>query len=272
MGAQEPSDSGPCETVSGRGGRGNLQECPQPEIISRGAEGQRLGVEADELLAQAIGEADERLEEVIVQAGEFTELDDEGILGSEVAEGGPIGAQGIAQDEGVASIIFGAGDGVTVAESVELLGVDGEDVKAALEHGLDDGPARNLDGDRDARRASAGQLGEPVGQLGEGLAGMRDGAFGDQVAVGVEHGHLVRGRGPVDADIERVRALSHDVPCGAGRSSGASSVPVLALAARLPTGRAPSGGSPGRTSGGGAHGAGCSWHSAARSARLMLSS
>ena len=81
----------------------------------------------------------------------------------------------------------------------------------------------------------------------------------------IEHRDLVRGRGPVDAHVERVRAVRHCSSFDPGRSLGASSVPVLALEARLPTGCAPQGFSPGRKSGGGAHGTGCSWHSTARS-------
>ena len=64
MGAQEPIEARAGETVGGGGGGGQLEEGPQPEIIGGGAEGERLGVGADELLAQAVGEADEGLEVV----------------------------------------------------------------------------------------------------------------------------------------------------------------------------------------------------------------
>ena len=59
-----------------------------------------------------------------------------------------VGAQRIGQHEGIAAVILGAGWGVAIAESVHLLGVDGEHRKTVLEQSLHHGPARNFDGRR----------------------------------------------------------------------------------------------------------------------------
>src|SRR4249920_170031 len=113
---------------------------------------------------------------------------------------------------------------MAVAEAVELLGVEGEHGDAALEEGVHDGAAGHLDGDRDAAGLTLGEGGQRCGEFREGLARMRDGSLGEEASLGVEHGRLMGGGGPVDADVERV-AVSHSprspsllwVCCGLGR-------------------------------------------------------
>ena len=57
----------------------------------------------------------------------------------------PIGAQAVAQHLSVAPVIFGAGDGETVTEPIELLGIDRIHTKTAFQQGFDDGAVGYFD-------------------------------------------------------------------------------------------------------------------------------
>ena len=151
-GAQELLEPGPSEPTGGGGGGGKLEQGREPRLVSGRAEGQRLREEAQQLLAQAIAEPGEVVEEILVEAREVAHLNDERILGRLPTEGRLIGPQGIGENEGVAAIVLGAGDGMAIAEAIELLGVEREHGEAAFEQDVDDGAAGHLDGDRDAVR------------------------------------------------------------------------------------------------------------------------
>src|SRR5215469_17301564 len=73
---------------------------------------------------------------------------------------------------GITAVILGAGRRETIAEAIELFGIDGVDVEATLEQRFDDGAMRNLDGDVNRTRLSASNTREPRGHLGQASASM----------------------------------------------------------------------------------------------------
>jgi hypothetical protein len=94
-----------------------------------------------QLLPKAIAEPGQFLAQIVVDARRLAYLNDQGMIGLHAAESGPVRPQRIGEDEGVAAIILRAGDAMAVAEAVELHRVEGEDVDAALQQGIDDLPA-----------------------------------------------------------------------------------------------------------------------------------
>ena len=79
----------------------------------------------------------------------FPELDDERFRDAELAEQRHVRPETVRKHIGIEAVILGPRDREPVTETVELLGVDGIDVEAALEQGLDDWPMRCLYGDMD---------------------------------------------------------------------------------------------------------------------------
>jgi hypothetical protein len=73
-----------------------------------------------------------------------------------------VGSESIGQDEGVTPVVLGTAQSMPVAESVDLLGVDGEDRDTAFQKSLHDGSMRFLDGDRDALGVVLGDAQEPI--------------------------------------------------------------------------------------------------------------
>jgi hypothetical protein len=63
----------------------------------------------------------------------------------------PVGAQGVAEHMGVATVVLGTGDGEAVTEAVELLWVNRIDQKATFEQRLDNRAVWHLGGHRDYR-------------------------------------------------------------------------------------------------------------------------
>ncbi len=86
-------------------------------------------------------------------------------------------SQRIGENEGVATVIFGAAHRMAVPESVHLLGIDSENGDAAVEKGFDHGPMRFLDSDRDALGTIARQVHEPVDCGRQSVDAMREASF-----------------------------------------------------------------------------------------------
>jgi hypothetical protein len=74
-------------------------------------------------MLQAVGETAELNLELFVDARPFSELDDDGIGGRQLAEGPHIGPEAVRQHISVAAIILGPSDREAVANAVELLGL-----------------------------------------------------------------------------------------------------------------------------------------------------
>ena len=88
-----------------------------------------------------------------------------------------VGSERIGENEGVATVILGAAHGMAVPESVDLLGVDGENGDAALEKGFDHGPMRFFDRHRNALGIFARQVHEPVERCRQSVDAMLEASF-----------------------------------------------------------------------------------------------
>jgi hypothetical protein len=97
-----------------------------------------------QLLAEPVGEATALLPEVVVDAGQLPQWQQPGILGIQPPERRPVRAQRRGQHEGIAPIILGARHAVAIAEAIELLGIEREDVDAAFQQRVHQGPARHF--------------------------------------------------------------------------------------------------------------------------------
>ena len=85
--------------------------------------------------------------EIFVQTGKFTQANYERIACQNRSEAVLIGSQRVRQNEGVLAIVFGTRREVTIAESIELLWINGEDAEVSRQKFFDQGAVWNLDGD-----------------------------------------------------------------------------------------------------------------------------
>jgi hypothetical protein len=128
------------------------------DIIS---ELEHLGIIPPELVMHAITEPHPFLLQLFGEARPFTQLDQARISKLHTAIQMPIGAQPVGRNVGVAPIVFGTRNTEAVAQTVELLGIDGVDDEAPIQQSINDGPVRHLDCDRDNARA-AGDREDPI--------------------------------------------------------------------------------------------------------------
>ena len=151
-----------------------------------------------------------------------------------------VGAQGIAEDMGVAAVVLGAGDGETIAKAVELLGVDTVNGETPLQQGIDDRPMRDLDGDGNPLRHTATLFRQPRAQLGQPFPAVGERPFNDDDAVTIKKANLVPLGRPVNASKPiKVHRLSPLLPRTAAtpnmpRTPRRRTFPVLALAGATP--------------------------------------
>ena len=111
-----------------------------------------------------------------------------------------IGTKGIGEDEGVTPVVLGAAHGMTVSESVDLLGIDGENGDAALEKGFDYGAMRFFDGYRDAVRIHAREIQKPAEGSPESFDAMLESHLALKLPVAIDHAGLVKPLAQVDSD------------------------------------------------------------------------
>jgi hypothetical protein len=129
--AQERHHGGPPESLGRRGRGREFDERPEPGLVGGRAQRKQLRRESMKLFAQSISEAPPLLAQLVLDPRPLAKLDDQGRLELEPPESRSIGRQGSGQYERVPTIVLGARDRVAVAEAVELLGVEREDVKAS---------------------------------------------------------------------------------------------------------------------------------------------
>jgi len=155
----------------------------------------------------------------------------------------PIGAQAVAQHVSVAPVILGAGHGEAVAEPIELLGIDPIDAETAFQQGFDDGALRHFDGHPDYLGRGAGAGNQPIAQLLDPRAAMRNGSFPQALSMGIDQANLMGLARPVDAPkpfnlfrhaqalsrITHIRAAATSVnPCTGARSATSHGTSVAA--------------------------------------------
>ena len=164
------------------------------------AEGAHLRIIAPQLVAHAVGEAVLLLFEVVIHARPFAQLDHQRIVDGDAAKGMAIGAQRMAEHQSVEAVVLGAGETEAIAKAVELLGIDGKHRKAVLQQRLDHRSARRLDRHRDLLRRRAGHLAEPGAHVSERGAAMGHVAFGDALALVIEHADAMQRARPIQPD------------------------------------------------------------------------
>src|SRR5271166_322171 len=173
------------------------------------AEFEGLRIIAPELLADAVGEPVAFLLQVLGHARPLAQLDHDRVFDREPVEAMTVGSQRVGEHVGIAAIVLGAGDGESIAEAVELFGVDRIDLETALEQDLDDGAMRRLDRHGDHRRLGAARRHQPVAHLGEACSAVREGSLADNLSIGRDEADLMGLARPVDA-AEKSNIGTHD--------------------------------------------------------------
>src|ERR1700720_710654 len=80
---------------------------------------------------------------------------------------------------------------IAVAEPVELLGIDPIDAKTAFQQGFDDRTLRHFDGHPNDLGCSAGAGDQPIAQLLDPRAAMRNGSLAQAFSAGIDQANLV---------------------------------------------------------------------------------
>lgn len=181
-------------------GGNSLEQCPKPSFIGCRNKFEHLREEAMKLVAEAVGEAAELVPQIVVHARVLTQFDDDGIVDTHPAEGRPIGAERGGQDERVAAIVLRSGHGVTIAEAIELLGVERVHVEAVLHERFHERPSRNFNCDAHPLRSAFRQVDEPFDEFPDGASGVSHTSLCLRTSVFIEDRYLVRLGRPIDAD------------------------------------------------------------------------
>jgi len=111
-----------------------------------------------------------------------------------------VGTEAVSRDVGVAAVILGASDGVTVAKAVQLFGVDRIDMCTELEHWCDQGMVGVFDAN--GYRFRPGCLAQPGDEFGEAIGAVVDLELAEELAVGGEKADRVHARSPINPDEE----------------------------------------------------------------------
>jgi hypothetical protein len=112
---------------------------------------------------------------------------------------GPIGTDGVGKDKGIAPVILGSRDTVTITEPVQLLGINRKDMEASFEQSFDDRATRHFDGHGYPLRLSRRQGPQPSRQLGQTGSIMVHGPCPYPATVAVEHTDLMLLRAPINS-------------------------------------------------------------------------
>jgi len=147
-------------------------------------------------------------------------------VGHQRAQPGPVGAEGVGEDEGVEAVVLVAGRAVAGAQVLELVGADDDDGQAGLEEALHDRTVGPFDGD-----LVGPVLGEPADQVADASGGVGDGEPLDHLAASIDDGDGVVVASPVHA--------SGPVTRPGGRKGGLRRMLHISLLAAGPSGEAP---------------------------------
>ncbi len=111
-----------------------------------------------------------------------------------------VGAHCAAEHTGVAAVILGPGHREAIAETVELLGIDGEDPEGVIEQHLHDRSVRGLDCYCDLSRRGFGPLKQPISQLRQPGSVMCEVALTHMASFDIKQASTMTLRCPVDPD------------------------------------------------------------------------
>src|SRR5215472_8259271 len=172
------------------------------------ADFERLRVIPPELLAHPVGEPVALLLQIFSHPRPLTQRNDDSILGCQMPKAVPVGAQGITEHMGVATVVLGTSNSEAVTKAVELLWVNRIDQKAAFEQRLDNRAVWHLDGHGDDRRLGPRRYQQPDTHLGKPGPAVGKSSLADDFAVRIDQTDLVSLARPVDAD-EPPRIVPH---------------------------------------------------------------
>jgi hypothetical protein len=210
------------------------------EVVS---ELEHLRVIAPELLTHAPGQTIAFLLQVVGHPRPLAQLHNHWLVIRQTPKGVPIGAQAVAQHVSVAPVVLGAGHGEAIAEPIDLLGIDPVDAKTAFQQGLYYGAMRRFDCHPDYLGRGAGAGNQPIAQLLDPRAAMRNGSFPQALSMGIDQANLMALARPVDAHkpfhlfrhaealsrITHIRAAATSVnPCTGARSATSHGTSVAA--------------------------------------------
>src|SRR6516162_5404572 len=161
---------------------------------------EHLRIVAPELIAQPVGESDALRLEFFVDARPFSELDNERLNDDQLTEQMHVGPEAIREHIGIEAVILGLGDREAVTETIELFGVDGIDIEAALEQGLHDWAVWGLYGDMDLAGLATTRFQKPGDHVAETGAAMGELALSYLVALCIAECDDMLLRCPVNTD------------------------------------------------------------------------
>jgi len=99
---------------------------------------------------------------------------------------------------------------VTVAETVDLFGVYGEDCQATNEKGFDDRAVRLFDGDGEVIGLAVGQAHKPGDGIQKTFPTVSEAALSDELALGIENTSLMKPAAKIDANEKLKVARLHE--------------------------------------------------------------
>jgi hypothetical protein len=99
----------------------------------------------------------------------------------------------------VTPVILSTGHSKTIAEAIELLGIDGMDTKATFQQGFDHRAVWHLDRHGNGLGPGSGAGDQPVAQLTKRRTAVRNGAFSHALSAGIDQTNLMVLARPVDA-------------------------------------------------------------------------
>ncbi len=175
-----------------------------------------LRVIAPELLTDLVGQPGTLLFEILGPARAIAKLNNGVIEWVGPPQTRWIRTNGAGQYTSVAAVILSARRGKTIPEAIQLLWIDGKDLKSAIMQAIDDRAVRNLDGDRNKACRNRHAAEDPVNELAKPIARVREGPFTEDRAVRCENTGLMGRRAPVNAHEKvRLRMSSHGM-CASG--------------------------------------------------------
>jgi len=102
-----------------------------------------------------------------------------------------VGPESIGENEGVPPVVLGAAHRMSVAETVDLFGIDRKNGNAVVEKGLDHRPVRFFNGDGEPVGFLFCHCQEPINGFRQSLGTMSKASFSDKLSVGIDDACLV---------------------------------------------------------------------------------
>lgn len=183
------------------------EQSPQPGLVGSGTELEQLREETMELSSEPIGELPELLLEFRIDPAQLSQSNHERFVDLELAEMAEIRAKGIRQNKGIEAVVFRAGHGVPVSKTIELLWIQGEDVKPTLEQGFDDRAVGQLDGNGASIRLRVAMLEKRIDESVDSRCRMLDAELQQFFTFAVEQADLVELTAIINTNEQKVACI-----------------------------------------------------------------